>query len=285
MADTPSSPPSILFQGLSLEGDQTPSEQGGSNNPRWAVGSSFSPPQFGFSSSHPSHGAFVFGETLSNRSVSSNNVFSFGSTDPISPPSSSSTQVEPFPFRGFAPLRPRTPQQQEKTFQLQSPLTTPPARTTRQTTENDTEAPSFSFLSPSTPDNRPRSSPVLSSTQESPNSTYVASPTPEPPAPVTPYDAKEEAAPPHVLFSDIFQDAMKQGVGMAQKATAAIEKMQTCASEEADSGVGKFLDDAKDLQRFQGTDTRTIAVLGDSGEGEIHLKIAFIPATDAICII
>ncbi|RKK19393.1 hypothetical protein BFJ65_g6115 [Fusarium oxysporum f. sp. cepae] len=38
-----------------------------------------------------------------------------------------------------------------------------------------------------------------------------------------------------------------------------------------DSDVSKLLDDAKDLQQFQGSDTRTIAVLGDSGEGKSSL--------------
>jgi 3-mercaptopyruvate sulfurtransferase SseA len=94
---------------------------------------------------------------------------------------------------------------------------------------------------------------------------FAASPTPEPPAPTTPYDAAAEAALPHPLFSTTFQSALKQGPEIAQEATKALEKMQIGVK---DAEVSKFLADARALQRFQGTDTRTIAVLGDSGEGK-----------------
>jgi hypothetical protein len=106
---------------------------------------------------------------------------------------------------------------------------------------------------------------------ETPDSSCVASPTPEPSAPITPYDARAEAAPPHALFTATFQVALKQGSDIAQKAVRAIEKIQAGTSVEVDSEVDKFLGDAKSLQRFQGTDTRTIAVLGDSGEGKKSL--------------
>jgi ABC-type transport system involved in cytochrome bd biosynthesis fused ATPase/permease subunit len=106
---------------------------------------------------------------------------------------------------------------------------------------------------------------------ETPDSSCVASPTPEPPALITPYDARAEAAPPHALFTATFQDALKQGSHIAQKAVRAVEKIQASASGEVDSEIDKLLGDAKSLQRFQGTDTRTIAVLGDSGEGKKSL--------------
>jgi hypothetical protein len=69
----------------------------------------------------------------------------------------------------------------------------------------------------------------------------------------------------------VFQDALKEGPNIAQKAVKAIEKMQAGNPGILDSDVSKFLDDAKDLQQFQGSDTRTIAVLGDSGEGKKFL--------------
>jgi hypothetical protein len=130
-----------------------------------------------------------------------------------------------------------------------------------------------SFLSPSTPDSRTRSSSLFSSALGTPDSSYVASPTSALAAPVIPYDARTEAAPTHALFTERFQNALKQGSEIAQKAVKAIEKMQAGAPRESESEVGKFLSDAKGLQRFQGTDTRTIAVLGDSGEGKIFLNI------------
>jgi hypothetical protein len=99
----------------------------------------------------------------------------------------------------------------------------------------------------------------------------MASPNPEPPALVIPYDTRTELAFPHALFTSVFQDALKEGPNIAQKAVKAIEKMQAGNPGILDSDVSKFLDDAKDLQQFQGSDTRTIAVLGDSGEGKKFL--------------
>lgn len=185
----------------------------------------------------------------------------------VGPPtaSPSTSQIETFTFSapGSARSRETTPQPQ-----LQSPVTfvtTPPAQTTRPTVKNHTAAPLFSLLSPSTPNNNSRPPFIFSST---PNSDFTASPTPEPPNLATPYDVAAEAALPHALFSANFQNALKQGPEIAQEATRALEKMQIGVK---DAELGKFLVDAKALQRFQGTDTRKIAVLGDSGEGKSSL--------------
>ncbi|CAG7563209.1 unnamed protein product, partial [Fusarium equiseti] len=213
--------------------------------------------------------------------ASSGNIFPFGTG--LQTPSDSTGQVGTFTFFTPGPaLHQITPQPQAT--QLQSPfayVTTPPAQTTRPTVGNHTAAPQFSLLSPSTPNTNPRSPsifsspPTLNSNREppstfsfTPTSVFAASPTPELPAPTTPYDAAAEAALPHSLFSATFQSALKQGPEIAQEATKALEKMQIGVK---DAEVSKFLADAKALQRFQGTDTRTIAVLGDSGEGKSSL--------------
>lgn len=47
--------------------------------------------------------------------------------------------------------------------------------------------------------------------------------------------------------------------------------MTAAGLAETDPAMSKFLKDARSLQVFQGTDTRTIAVLGDSGQGKSSL--------------
>ncbi|CAJ0551485.1 Ff.00g114150.m01.CDS01 [Fusarium sp. VM40] len=291
--DSPPDPPSILFQGLSLGAGQTSPQSGSSHavspgQSRGKIDLSFSSPRSGSSISPEDEGVFVFGQPSLNRSISSSSVFQFGGRDQNVASTNRDTRAESFEFGTLhnmtplpspSPSRATTPQ---RIHQPQSPfthLTTPPAKGSHLTSENGTKAPLFSFLSPSSSDSRRQSSSVLPSTPSTPSqprvkapeSSFVASPTPEPSAPITPYDDRAEAAPPHALFMATFQDALKLGSDIAQKAVRSIEKVQAGASGEIDSEIDKLLGDAKSLQRFHGTDTRTIAVLGDSGEGKSSL--------------
>lgn len=289
MMDSPPDPPSILFQGLSLGAGQTSPQSSSSHaeapgQPRGKIDLSFSSPRSD-SSSYEGEGVFVFGQPSRNRSVSSNSVFQFGGRDQNVASTNRDARAESFvfgtlhnmtPLPSPSPSRTTTPQ---RIYQPQSPfahVTTPPAKVFHPTSENGTKAPLFSFLSPSNSDSRRQSSSVLPSTPSTPSqpsvkapeSSFIASPTPEPSAPITPYDDRAEAAPPHALFTATFQDALKQGSDIARKTVTSIERVQTGGSREVESDINKFLSDAKSLQRFQGTDTRTIAVLGDSGEGK-----------------
>ncbi|KAH7193897.1 uncharacterized protein B0J16DRAFT_395906 [Fusarium flagelliforme] len=252
MANNAPKPPTYLFQGLSLE----------DSSQQWSSLQTEVKPM----------------KKVGNNS--SGAVFQFGAGHQTASPSTS--QVETFAFTPGDALSRTTSQPQAA--QLQSPFTfgiTPPAQTTCPTIEDHTAAPPFSWLSPSTPNSNRRSPSIFSSPStlnsnrepaptfsSTPTSVFAASPTPEPPAPTTAYDAAAEAALPHPLFSATFQSALKQGPEIAQEATKALEKMQIGVK---DAEVSKFLADAKALQRFQGTDTRTIAVLGDSGEGKSSL--------------
>lgn len=290
MMDSPPDPPSILFQGLSLGAGQTSPQSGSSEaaapgQPRGKFDLSFSSPRSGSSTSPEGEGVFVFGQPSRNRSVSSSSVFQFGSRDQNVASTNRDARAESFvfgtlhnmtPLPSPSPSRTTTPQRIHQSQSLFTHPTTPPAKGSHLSSKNDSKAPLFSFLSPSSPDSRRQSSSLLSSTpstpsqphMKAPESTFIASPTPEPSAPITPYDDRAEAAPPHALFTTTFQDALKQGSDIAQKTMRSIEKLQSGASREVESDINKFLSDAKSLQRFQGTDTRTIAVLGDSGEGK-----------------
>ncbi|KAJ9136605.1 Ras GTPase family protein [Pleurostoma richardsiae] len=85
---------------------------------------------------------------------------------------------------------------------------------------------------------------------------------------VPPYDLRDEETPQHRFFSPEFQSALQKGLGIAKDTVEAIEKLDGLVT---DSTLSKFLQTAKRLRVFHGSDTRTIAVLGDSGEGKSSL--------------
>ncbi|KAH7190559.1 hypothetical protein BKA60DRAFT_626321 [Fusarium oxysporum] len=272
MTNSSLNPPSTLFKGLSLADHPSSAENGsqstpGRSSPR-TFDLSFSSPSSGPGPSSSSDGVFVFGQQSPNQNVSSRNVLQFGGDDQ----DCSSLQTQPFSFQSLhnmTPLPSRSPSPlpcratpQQQSSQLFSSFMTPPARTTRAQSTSNSQVPPFSFNSLSSPasDSRQRSLSFVSSavstpsrTQlETPDSSYMASPNPEPPALVIPYDTRTELAFPHALFTSVFQDALKEGPNIAQKAVKAIEKMQAGNPGILDSDVSKFLDDAKDLQQFQG---------------------------------
>lgn len=85
----------------------------------------------------------------------------------------------------------------------------------------------------------------------------------------TPYDPKDEAAPVHPFFSTTFQTALKDGANIAKETIFRSRKLAPSYSPKSDPNLNRFIQDAGSLMRFQGSDTRTIAVLGDSGEGKL----------------
>lgn len=80
------------------------------------------------------------------------------------------------------------------------------------------------------------------------------------------YDVTDEEAPLEPFFTSIFQNALRDGLGIANKLVSAIEKL--IGDETPSVDLERLLNDARKLETFQSSDTRTIAVLGDSGEGE-----------------
>jgi hypothetical protein len=81
----------------------------------------------------------------------------------------------------------------------------------------------------------------------------------------TPYDVRDEEAPLEPFFTSVFQTALQNGLGIAKEVDTAIEKL--VGSSEPSSDLERLFKDARRLGTFQSSDTRTIAVLGDSGEG------------------
>ena len=117
--------------------------------------------------------------------------------------------------------------------------------------------PSFSFTQPSelSPSPSPHSRRVsdISAVSED-NDTLVS------------YDVREENTPPEPFFTPAFQTALQRGLDIAKSTVAAIEKVGD--SSKFHSDLKRLLKDSKDLSTFQSSDTRTIAVLGDTGEGK-----------------
>lgn len=79
-----------------------------------------------------------------------------------------------------------------------------------------------------------------------------------------PYNVRDEGAPAHRFFSADFQRTLQDGVRIAKEAVAAVKTLDGFADEN----LQKLLMDSEKLRAFQGSDTKTIAVLGDSGEGK-----------------
>ena len=85
------------------------------------------------------------------------------------------------------------------------------------------------------------------------------------PGSATPYDVGSESAPAHRFFTAEFQSTLRAGTAIAREALVEVERLS--ALVQGDSDLEKLLDDATELCAFRGSDTKTIAVLGDSGEG------------------
>lgn len=85
-----------------------------------------------------------------------------------------------------------------------------------------------------------------------------------------PYDVRDEESPLEPFFTSVFQTALQNGLGIANKVVSAIGKL--VGSSEPSSDLERLFKDARRLGTFQSSDTRTIAVLGDSGEGNCSFQ-------------
>ena len=90
----------------------------------------------------------------------------------------------------------------------------------------------------------------------------------------TPYDVRNESAPAHRFFTPEFQSALRAGAGIARDTLAELERLGGLVRGERE--LEKLLDDAVRLCSFQGSDTKTIAVLGDSGEGRTWVLLPWV---------
>ncbi|KFY95308.1 hypothetical protein V500_02839 [Pseudogymnoascus sp. VKM F-4518 (FW-2643)] len=87
--------------------------------------------------------------------------------------------------------------------------------------------------------------------------------------PTSPYDVGSEEPPLEPFFASSFQTQLQRGLDIAKDAADAMETARQSLVEEAD--LQRLINDAKGLSTFKSSDTRTIAVLGDSGEGKSSL--------------
>ncbi|RYO92978.1 hypothetical protein DL762_001340 [Monosporascus cannonballus] len=83
------------------------------------------------------------------------------------------------------------------------------------------------------------------------------------------YNVRDEQLPTHPFFTSSFQTALKAGLDIAKGVANTIQSIPD--SIERGPEIHRLLKDAKSLSSFVGSDTRTIAVLGDSGQGKSSL--------------
>lgn len=280
--------------GLSSNGSQQPLQQSsifGKPSSYGSSGSSPAPP----STAKPKG---VFGSSSQSSGPSS----LFGSPQPTKPvyPSAGLFGSSAQGVQASSPSKDGTPSQTQPSFRFgnETPSPSPFSVTSSsaQSTPSTSQATSTigAATTPGSVQSRPSqfsfSSPSLSPSVSSPSALRGMTPstarteTPVPsiqaPPPVIPYDIEDEARPSHPLFTSTFQNALKDGFRIAKDTVSAIDKMRAGGLVESDTDLKKFLDDAKALQRFQGSDTRTIAVLGDSGEGKHSLFLFHISSAD-----
>ncbi|RYP26651.1 hypothetical protein DL767_007934 [Monosporascus sp. MG133] len=86
---------------------------------------------------------------------------------------------------------------------------------------------------------------------------------------VASYNVRDEQPPTHPFFTSSFQTALKDGLDIAKGIANMIQSIPD--SIERGPEIHRLLEDAKILSSFVGSDTRTIAVLGDSGQGKSSL--------------
>ncbi|CAG9981490.1 unnamed protein product [Clonostachys byssicola] len=84
----------------------------------------------------------------------------------------------------------------------------------------------------------------------------------------TSYDVRSESPPSHPFFGELFQSQIRAGKIISQQITELFEDSSFWSEH---SSVTKLVDDARRLSAFHVRDTRTIAVMGDSGEGKSSL--------------
>ncbi|OBT81787.1 hypothetical protein VE02_09856 [Pseudogymnoascus sp. 03VT05] len=87
--------------------------------------------------------------------------------------------------------------------------------------------------------------------------------------PASPYDVGSEEPPLEPFFASPFQTALQKGLDIAKDVADAMETAGQ--SLVAGGDLQRLINDAKELSTFKSSETRTIAVLGDSGEGKSSL--------------
>ncbi|OBT85494.1 hypothetical protein VE02_07345 [Pseudogymnoascus sp. 03VT05] len=97
-------------------------------------------------------------------------------------------------------------------------------------------------------------------------------------ATISAYDVETEAPPPERFYSLNFQNTIQSGTNISNQLAEALEKAQL--SPVDGDNLPRLISDAKTLRKFEASDTRTIAILGDSGEGKSSLINSLLNISD-----
>lgn len=195
--------------------------------------------------------------------------FQFG--EPAPPTSTAPTNGGPS-FRFFHNISPSpSPQPSPYASPRQSSVMASPEAELARLTLNETPASSqtpprtlqltsFQFSSPISHAN------ATASGEQSSRRALTASPAPGSELELVSYSVRKEQPPSHPFFTSQFQSALKGGLDIAKGIADMIQTMP--ATIERGPELLELLQRAERLRKFIGSDTRTVAVLGDSGEGQ-----------------
>ncbi|KFY44636.1 hypothetical protein V495_03340 [Pseudogymnoascus sp. VKM F-4514 (FW-929)] len=86
---------------------------------------------------------------------------------------------------------------------------------------------------------------------------------------ISAYDVESEPLPPEPFYSPTIQNALKKGLNIAMQTADALENARLSLVDG--DNLPDLIHDAKALCKFEASDTRTVAILGDSGEGKSSL--------------
>jgi hypothetical protein len=84
------------------------------------------------------------------------------------------------------------------------------------------------------------------------------------------YNIRDEPAPNELFYSQPFQSTLKAGMKIANDA---VDGLTTLRHRMNNQGLRIFQETAETLKAYQSSGKRTIAVLGDSGQGERTLQV------------
>ncbi len=259
---------------------QTPSlssrgNQVNSSDPQRSLFNFNFPPSVATIASPPS-GIFCFGQALNPAStIATSPVPSFRFGEAANSPPASGT----FSFRSIQNVSPQpSPQPLAQTPPLQSlPLSSAEAELSRlalsegfRSSQNHAGVlqPLPVHISLSTTNTFPPPDPGTV-----PNNTLFDQGTPDAPRvdskpKIVPYNVRDEQPPPHPFFTNEFQTALENGLEIAKGIADMIQSMPDSIVQGREIRI--LLKDAQNMGKFIGSDTRTIAVLGNSGEGSYY---------------
>ena len=92
------------------------------------------------------------------------------------------------------------------------------------------------------------------------------------------YDETQEPLPSQSCFSSTFQGALNRGQILAGQIATALERYTFAETAE----IAAFVEKAKALSNFAISDTRTIALIGDTGNGKL---ILFLPVQASLDLV